>query len=158
MTSRVVPHQVLDVLTATAADLQEKLSNGALTSEELVTEYLNQIEKHNNHGSQLNAVISLAPIDQLQARAKRLDWERAVGKVRGPLHGIPLLIKDNIMTESSLGMDTTCGSFALKGVKVKKNAAVIDLYLEAGMIILGKANLSVRTESCRRCPSSVLQC
>ena len=142
-----MPSSVLDVLTATAAELQEKLSNGVLTSEELVTQYLKQIEKHNNHGLQLNAVISLAPIDQLQAHAKRLDRERAAGKIRGPLHGIPLLIKDNIMTESSLGMDTTCGSFALKGVQVKKNARVVDLYLEAGMIILGKANLSVRTES-----------
>ena len=72
-----------------------------------------------------------------------MDDERAAGIVRGPLHGIPLLVKDYIMTDASLGMDTTCGSFALKGVKVEKNAVVVDHCLEAGMIILGKANLSV---------------
>lgn len=147
MTNSAIPHGALDVLTTTAVDLQEKLTKGVFTSEQLVTVYLDQIEKHNHNGLHLNAVIALAPAGQLQARAKEMDEERAAGKVRGLLHGIPLLVKDNIMTDASLGMDTTCGSFALKGIKVKKNAAVVDLCLKAGMIILGKANLSVRPES-----------
>jgi amidase len=102
-----------------------------------------QIEEHNHNGLRLNAAISLAPVEQLRSHAITLDEERAQLKVRGPLHGIPILIKDNIMTEASLGMDTTCGSYALKGAKAKINADVVDLILKAGMIILGKANLSV---------------
>jgi amidase len=100
-----------------------------------------QIEEHNHNGLRLNAAISLAPVEQLRSHAITLDEERAQGKVRGPLHGIPILIKDNIMTEASLGMDTTCGSYALKGAKAKINADVVDLILKAGMIIFGKANL-----------------
>ena len=144
MESHSVSSETLDVLTASASELQEKLTKGILTSQQLVAVYLKQIEKHNHHGLHLNAVIALAPTEQLQAQARKLDEERHAGKVRGPLHGIPLLVKDNIMTEANLGMDTTCGSVALKGVKVKKNTVVVDLYLMAGMIILGKANLSVR--------------
>ena len=143
MASSALPHRTLDVLTATAKELQEKLAFGIFTSEQLVLTYLDQISQHNHNGLHLNAIISLAPASQLHARAKEMDAERTAGKVRGPLHGIPLLVKDNIMTDAGLGMDTTCGSFALKGVQVKKNAAVVDLCLDAGMIILGKTNLSV---------------
>lgn len=133
----------LDVLTATAHELQVNLENRTTTSWDLVQLYLEQIEEHNHNGLRLNAVISLAPLEQLRSHAITLDEERAQGKVRGPLYGIPILIKDNIMTEASLGMDTTCGSYALKGAKAKINADVVDLILKAGMIILGKANLSV---------------
>jgi amidase len=65
-----------------------------------------------------------------------------VGKTRGPLHGIPIIVKDNIMTDWRLGMDTTCGSFALRGAKAP-NAPVVEKILAAGMIIIAKANLSV---------------
>ncbi|KAK2593441.1 hypothetical protein QQS21_008858 [Conoideocrella luteorostrata] len=71
-----------------------------------------------------------------------MDDERARGKIRGPFHGISMLIKDNIMAEASLGVDTTCGSLALKGVKVKRNAAVENSILNGGIIIIGKTNLS----------------
>jgi hypothetical protein len=62
----------------------------------------------------------------LYERAKTLDLERANGSVRGPLHGIPILVKDNIGTVPGLGLPTTCGSLALVGAKPKKNTAIID--------------------------------
>lgn len=133
----------INVLTATAQELQQRLSDGLVTSLDLVQLYLTQIEKHNHQGLKLHAVISTAPPNLLTQQAKRLDSERASGHVRSSLHGIPILVKDNIMTDSALGMDTTCGSLAFDGVEVKKNAHIIDLLLKAGMIILGKANLSV---------------
>ncbi|KAK2763968.1 hypothetical protein FQN54_009587 [Arachnomyces sp. PD_36] len=133
---------VVNVLTATSSDLQKKLSRLELTSVDLVKAYLDQIKKHNHSGLKLNAVISTAPVDQLLAQAEALDNERSAGQVRGHLHGIPILVKDNIMTEEALGMDTTCGAYALVGSKAKKNATVIDNILNAGMLVLGKANLS----------------
>ena len=80
-------------LTATAADLQERLNNGSITSKEIVKQYLSQIERYNGY---LNAVIATTPEDLLYQRASELDDERANGSVRGPLHGIPILIKVRI--------------------------------------------------------------
>ena len=133
----------IDVLTTTAAQLREKLDSATVTSANLVQLYLDQIHRHNHHGLKLNAMISIAPTNLLLERAAILDRERAMGRTRGPLHGIPIIIKDKIMTGSSLGMDTTCGSYVLKGACVKDNAPIVDSILEAGMIILGKTNLSV---------------
>lgn len=133
----------VNVLTATAFELQEKLSNSTLTSVDLVNIYLEQIKNHNRDGFRLNAVISSPPVDHVLSLAAELDRERAEGRVRSPLHGIPILLKDNIMTEESLGMDTTCGAYAFVGVKAKKSAPIVDKIREAGMIIIGKANLSV---------------
>ncbi|KAK5062767.1 hypothetical protein LTR84_004842 [Exophiala bonariae] len=132
----------IDVLTATAHELQDLLTNGSVSSVDLVHIYLRQIESHNHKGLKLNAVISVAPIDLLIENAKALDRERAAGNVRSPLHGIPILVKDNIVTDSALGMDTTSGSFAFRGVKTKKNSPVVDRLVKAGLIIIGKANLS----------------
>jgi len=87
-------------------------------------------------------VISTAPRASLLTRAAELDAERAAGKIRGPLHGIPILVKDNVATHPDLGMDTTAGSLALAGSRPKRNADIVDSLLEAGAIILGKANLS----------------
>jgi amidase len=75
-------------------------------------------------------------------RANELDLEHANGTVRGSLHGIPILVKDNIDTVSELGLPTTCGSLALVGSKLRKNAVIIERLLAAGAIILGKANRS----------------
>lgn len=129
----------INVLTATARELQERLRNGTSTSVEIVRAYLDQIDRHNLKGANINAFISLAPTAKLLEIASELDDRRARGDVLSPLHGIPILVKDNIMT---VDFDTTCGSFALKGVKVKANADVVDYVLSAGMIILGKTNLS----------------
>ena len=149
--------QDIDLLAETAVSLQDKLSSGSITSEQLVLAYLDQIEAHNHKGLHLNAVISVAPREQLRSQVAALDKERRDGRMRGPLHGIPSLVKDNIMTISDLGMDTTCGCFALKGVGVKKNAAVVELYLDAGMIIIGKANLSVSLPALYRSPDGQIQ-
>lgn len=132
----------IDVLTVTASELQKQLTAGTTSSLELIKIYLDQIDRHNHKGLNLNAIISTAPLDKLTTRAEELDRERKSGLSRGPLHGVPIIVKDNIMTDHSLGMPTTCGSFALKKAKAS-NAPIVDRILAAGMIILGKANLSV---------------
>ncbi|KAN0114723.1 Amidase signature domain containing protein [Hyaloscypha variabilis] len=132
---------VIDPLTATAEELQLYLTNGSVTTLQLVDIYLKQIDAHNKKGLKLNGVISTAPYELLSTYAKELDAQRASGKVRGPLHGIPIIVKDNIMTDSELGMDTTCGAVALKGAKAG-NAPIVERILRAGMIIIAKANLS----------------
>ncbi len=139
------PSAKLDPVTATAVQLQQLLESGNLTSVEIVETYLEQIEKHNTNGLKLRALISVAPKKSVFAIAKRLDDERANGKVRGPLHGLPIIVKDAIMTSPELGMDTTAGSYVFAGTKTKKNAAVIDRLSDNGLIILGKANM---TEFC----------
>lgn len=99
-----------DPLTVSAFELSEMLQAGAITSVEIVEAYLHQIEQHNRRGRQLRALISVAPRHELMRIARRLDDERARGKRRGPLHGIPVVLKDNIMTDANLGMDTTVGT------------------------------------------------
>ncbi|KAF2201136.1 amidase signature enzyme [Delitschia confertaspora ATCC 74209] len=135
----------LDLLETSAFELSEMLNAQLVTSVEIVETYLAQIEQHNRRGRQLRALISVAPKHELLKIAKRLDDERARGKLRGPLHGIPIVVKDNIMTDMNLGMDTTVGSYAFVGCTPKKNATVVDRLIKRGMIILGKANL---TEFC----------
>jgi amidase len=81
----------------------------ALTSVQIVRLYLKEIEQHNRRGRQLRALISVAPKHEVIKMARKLDDERARGKIRGPLHGIPIVLKDNIMTDEKLGMDTTVG-------------------------------------------------
>lgn len=114
----------LDVLTATADDLQRELSStGGIDSKQLVKIYLSQIERHNDY---LNAVVSTAPESLLLERASMLDDERQRGKLRSPLHGIPILIKDNIATHPSTGLDTTAGSLALVNSSPRSNAPIVD--------------------------------
>lgn len=84
---------VVDVLTLTAVQIQDLLTRSVLTTEEIVDKYLSQIQKHNHDGLKLNAVISTPPRKELMQYARKLDQERAAGKIRGPLHGIPLLVK-----------------------------------------------------------------
>lgn len=132
-----------NILKATATQLQEQLSSGNLTSAQLTETYLTQIEQQNHQGMKVNALISTSPRDIALARAHQLDEERKNGKIRGPLHGIPIIMKDVFMTEEALGMDTTCGAVCFKGAKPKRNAVVVDQLIESGMIILGKATLTV---------------
>ncbi|PTB38711.1 uncharacterized protein TrAFT101_006733 [Trichoderma asperellum] len=131
----------IDVLTATAEELQQLLSSSAeVTSKHLVQKYLSQIKRHNDY---LKAVISIAPESLLLKRAGMLDEERKNGRLRSPLHGIPILIKDNIATHyGSTGLDTTAGSLALAYSNPRINAPVVDRMLEAGLIVIGKASLS----------------
>jgi amidase len=99
-----------DPLTVSAFELSELLNAQALTSVEICEIYLHHINEHNRRGRQLRALISVAPKHELLMIARKLDDERAQGKIRGPLHGIPIVLKDNIMTDEKLGMDTTVGT------------------------------------------------
>jgi amidase len=121
---------------ATIDRLQAQMQAGTLTSRELTQAYLDRIAQVDDSGPRLNAVLELNP-DAL-AIADQLDSERRAGKVRGPLHGIPVLLKDNIDTADKL--QTTAGSLALVGQKVPRDAAVAARLRAAGAVILGKAN------------------
>jgi amidase len=103
----------IDFLTATVADLLALLESGEVTSEKLVKDYLSRVEENNYKGLQLRAVLEAAPYDKLIQEARCLDSKRKNGRISGPLHGIPFLVKDNIATDVSLGMNTTAGSYAL---------------------------------------------
>ena len=127
----------------TITELQEKMQAGEITARELTRLYLERIEWMDQANPQigwpgLNAVIEVNP-EALEI-AGRLDEERAGGKVRGPLHGIPVLIKDNIDTADR--MTTAAGSLALDGSIAAQDATVTAKLREAGAVILGKANLS----------------
>ncbi len=120
------------------SDLSADMASGRTSSAALVAAYLDRIARIDRAGPKLNAVLSLNPDALTQAKA--LDAERKAGKVRGPLHGIPILIKDNI--ESADNMPTTAGSLALKDNITLRDAPMIARLRAAGVIILGKTNLS----------------
>lgn len=123
---------------ATIAGLQAQMAGGRLTSRELTAAYLERIAAIDRAGPRLNAVLEINP-DAL-ALAQACDDERRGGKVRGPLHGIPVLIKDNIGTADR--METTAGSLALIGARPARDAGVVAALRAAGAVILGKTNLS----------------
>ena len=123
---------------ATIDDLQARMKAGTLTSHDLTAAYLARIAEIDKAGPRLNAVLELNPDALIIADA--LDAERKSGRVRGPLHGIPVLIKDNIDTADR--MQTTAGSLALVGQKVPRDAHIAARLREAGAVILGKTNLS----------------
>ena len=123
---------------ATIAGLQEMMTSGQETSESLVRRYLERIDKIDRGGPGLNAIIQTNP-DAL-AIARELDRERQEKGPRGPLHGIPIVIKDNIDTAD--GMETTAGSLALLGSKPARDAFVVERLRAAGAVILAKTNLS----------------
>src|SRR5689334_18927729 len=111
---------------------------GELTSKAITEFYLNRINLLDKSGPTINSVIELNP-DALTIAAQ-LDKERSENKVRGPLHGIPVLIKDNIDTGDQ--MLTTAGSIAMEGNRATKDAFIISKLREAGAVLLGKTNLS----------------
>ncbi|KAI1478464.1 amidase signature enzyme [Daldinia eschscholtzii] len=133
------------ILQASAATLQQQLSVGEVTSVRLVQEFLDQIERHNSNGMRLNAVISVLDRNLALETANRLDKERKHGKIRSSLHGIPIIIKDCIVTGLELGMPTTIGSHCFARMRAKGNAQLANQLIDGGMIILGKGNL---TEFC----------
>jgi amidase len=122
----------------TVSELQDKMAKGAYTSEQITQLYLNRIDAIDKNGPKLNSIIELNP-DALDI-AKAMDKERKDGKVRGALHGIPILIKDNIDTADK--MMTTAGALALVGNKAKKDAFIVTQLRKSGAVILGKTNLS----------------
>lgn len=120
------------------ADLQALLGGGSLTSAALVTAYLARIARLDAAGPTYRSVLALNP--DVLAAARALDAERRAGKLRGPLHGIPILIKDNIATRDPL--PTTAGSLALARAFHRSDAALVARLRAAGAVILGKTNLS----------------
>ena len=127
-----------DLNETTITDLQKAMQSGKMTSESITAAYLKRIQDIDKNGPQLNAVIEVNP-DTINI-AKTMDAERRNGAVRGPLHGIPILIKDNINTGDA--MMTTAGASALIGNIVKEDAFIIKKLREAGAVLLGKTNLS----------------
>ncbi len=123
---------------ATIPELREGMKSGEYTARSITQMYLDRIEAIDQSGPNLRSIIEVNP-DALSI-ADQLDEERAAGKVRGPLHGIPVLLKDNIDTDDQ--METTAGSLALVGVSVAQDAWVTQQLRAAGAVILGKTNLS----------------
>ena len=119
-------------------ELQQGMQAGQFTSRGIVEQYLRKIDEVDQNGVKLNSIIALNPDAMLLAG--RADEERESGKVRGPLHGIPFLVKDNI--DSADKMMTTAGSLALSGHYAKEDAALLKQLRDAGAVLLGKANLS----------------
>ena len=118
--------------------LARAMAEGRATSERIVRDCLARIEAIDRKGPRLLSVIEINP-DAL-AIAKALDGERKAGRLRGPLHGVPVLVKDNIATGDR--MSTSAGSLAFDGVRAPRDAHVVKRLRDAGAVILGKNNLS----------------
>jgi amidase len=130
------PHQQLEEMTI--AQMQAELTSGRLTAHSLTKQYLDRIDALDRRGPVLNSVLEINP--DAEAIARSLDADRRAGRIRGPLHGIPLLIKGNIDTADK--MQSTAGSLALVGQAPSQDATVAKRLRDAGAVILGKANLS----------------
>src|SRR6267154_1726345 len=127
-----------DLDEATLSDLQAGMATGKMTARSITQQYLDRIAALNLNGPALRHVLETNP-DALSI-ADSLDQERKAGKVRGPLHGIPILLKDNIDTADR--MTTTAGSWALAGSIPLQDASIAAKLRAAGAILLGKTNLS----------------
>ena len=119
-------------------DLERRMAAGEITAAKLVEMYLDRIESIDRSGPKLNAIIEINP--DAQEIANKRDQERKDGKVRSPLHGIPIIIKDNIDTRDK--MQTTAGSLALEGSRARRDAYLVKRLRRSGAVLLGKANLS----------------
>ena len=130
------PPLAFDVVEKSIPELQQAMATGAVTSRQLVAAYLARIEAYDRGGPQLNAMIAINPraLDDAEA----LDRERASKGPRGPLHGVPVVIKDNFETAD---MPTTGGSIALAGFETKQDAFQVRKLRGAGAVIVGKTNL-----------------
>ena len=140
----MVSNGLFDVLTADVRVLQKLLGNGTLRSTDLVKAYRAQIDKYDGH---LHAMLSMPSLVSLLAVAEALDGERSNGNLRGPLHGIPVILKvvpvliapddltmtsqDNIATIPNLGMQTSAGSLALLESEPPRNAKIVDKVVQA---------------------------
>jgi amidase len=138
--AEALPHGLpafeLDELTI--ADLQQRMASGQETARSITEKYLARIAALDREGPALRAVLETNP--DAVAVAESLDAERKAGKVRGPLHGIPVLLKDNVGTADR--MTTTAGSLALEGSIPSRDSFVAKKLREAGAILLGKTNMS----------------
>ncbi len=127
-----------ELLELPLAELQEKMTRGEMTSRGITELYLNRIQALDKQGPKLNAVLLTNP--EALDLAHALDQERKEGQIRGPLHGIPILLKDNIDTADQ--QPTTAGSLALAGNRAKQDAFIVQKLRAAGAVVLGKTNLS----------------
>jgi amidase len=132
---RIEPFELDEI---TISELQDGMKSGKFTARSLVEKYSERIEKIDKHGPSLNSIIEMNP--DAPSIAEDLDRERKAKGARGPMHGIPVLIKDNIDTADR--MMTTAGSLALVGSKPTRDSAVAQRLRAAGAVILGKTNLS----------------
>jgi amidase len=130
--------RALDGEEATITELQAAMARGELSSRELVMYYLSRIAEYDQNGPKLNAILEVNPDAIFLAEA--LDLERKMAGVRGPLHGIPVLLKDNIETKDKLR--TSAGALALQHHVSSRDAYLVQKLREAGAVILGKANMT----------------
>lgn len=135
-----LPPPLPEVEGKDAATLRAEMDNGQIYEGLIALVYLNRIGRIDDYGPKLDAVIATASQTDLSAEGKQLYDERLAGKARGPLHGIPILIKDNI--EVAGPWPTTAGSLALKDNVTGRDAPIVAKLREAGAVILGKTNLS----------------
>ncbi|MDF2772765.1 MAG: gatAX [Geminicoccaceae bacterium] len=126
----------VEVHEATIAELQSAMTSGRVSSVQLVDAYLARMAAYDRQGPALNAMIRVSP--NARADARRMDEERRQGRVRGPLHGIPIILKDNFDTAD---MPTSGGSLALADHQTPDDAFVVRKLRDAGAVILGKANM-----------------
>lgn len=137
-TGNTAPAPGPELVEASITDLGARLTAGTVTSVALVRGYLERIEALDRSGPRLRSMIELNP--DAEEIAAELDRERAAGKVRGPLHGIPIAVKDNL--DSGDRMETTAGSLALLGARPTRDSEVVARLRAAGAVLLGKTNLS----------------
>lgn len=126
------------LIEATIDDLQIKLENGEITSKQLVMEYFQRIADFDSNGPNINSILEINP--EAIHIAEALDYERKVTGSRGPMHGIPVVVKDNIDTGDK--MHTSAGSLVLANSYAHEDAFLVKKLRESGAIILGKANLT----------------
>ena len=122
----------------TVADIQRAFETGELTSEQLTRMYLERIARIDQSGPSLNSILEINP-DALHI-AQAMDRQRRQGSVRSPLHGIPVILKDNINTCDK--MHTSAGSLALADNFAPYDASIVTRLRDAGLVILGKANMT----------------
>lgn len=136
-TATTTSHKKVDVLSLTASEMAAGIRAGNVSSEQIVQAYLARIEQMDRQGPSVQSIIALNPNALKEARQR--DEEVRQGKVKGELHGVPFLVKDNIETRE---LPTTAGSLALASNDTKRDAPIIAGLRAQGAIVLGKANLS----------------
>jgi amidase len=127
-----------EIWSLTASTMADSLAEGALTSSDVVDALLERIDDIDRSGPTLRSVIETNP--EARSIAAQLDAERNAGRSRGPLHGVPVLVKDNVDTADE--MHTTAGSLALSGNRPISDAELVENLRAAGLVLLGKTNLS----------------
>ena len=132
----VVAQPRFDVFEASITEIRDALDGGQVSSVQLVQQYLDRILAYDKQGPKLNSIVRVNP--KALAQAQALDTERQRKGSRGPLHGVPIVVKDNYNTDH---MPTSGGSVALANFIPSENASQVDKLLRAGAIILAKTNL-----------------